>query len=92
MNLKIVKESQFKDVGSQIDNQENAQKVIEIFSREDVCQILSISLRTEQSYRDQRRISFSQSGRKIFYQESDIKDFLERHHIKASYGQKGDTA
>lgn len=60
-----------------------------VFSREEVCQILGISLRTEQTWRDQKRISFSQLGRKIFYQRADLNDFLDKHHIKACYGSKG---
>jgi hypothetical protein len=69
------------------DEHDKVQKIPKVFTRKEVCLILDISLRTEQYYRDHGRISFSQNGRKIFYQESDIKDFLERNHIKANHDQ-----
>lgn len=55
---------------------------------DEVCHVLGISKRTLQNYRDQRRISFYQIGRKIYYKATDVDDLLERHHIK-SYYQKG---
>jgi excisionase family DNA binding protein len=55
---------------------------------EQVCQILGISKRTLQTYRDQKTLPFSQIGRKIYYKAYDIDEFLENHHIKANY-QKG---
>jgi excisionase family DNA binding protein len=56
---------------------------------DDVCHVLGLSKRTLQNYRDQRRIPFYQVGRKIYFKMIDVDDFLERHHIKASYGQRG---
>lgn len=54
----------------------------------DVVQILRISTRTLQSYRDRGILPFAQIGRKIYYKASDIDDYLDRHYIKAAY-QKG---
>jgi hypothetical protein len=89
MNLKISSDNQSKELDSMIDDQGATLKMTPILSRKEVCRLLGISLRSEQNYRDQKRISFSQSGRKIFYRPSDIREFLERNHIKACYGQKG---
>jgi len=57
---------------------------------EDVIRILNVSRRTLQSYRDKRLIPYYQVGRKILFKNTDIDDFLERHHVKARYQQKGE--
>lgn len=57
----------------------------------DVIQILRISSRTLQSYRDRGILPFAQIGRKIYYKASDIDEYLDRHYIKAAY-QKGGAA
>jgi hypothetical protein len=89
MEKELLKGNTPKMVESRTDGQEESQKVVTVLTRKDVCRILGISLRTEQNLRDQRRISFSQSSRKVFYQDCDINDFLERHHIKANCGKRG---
>ena len=66
----------------------NTETVSKWLSGEVVCRMLEISKRTLQNYRDQKRIPFYQTGRKIYYKIDDIDEFLERHHIKAYY-QKG---
>ena len=45
-------------------------------------QALQITTRTLQTYRDQGMIPFSQFGREIRYQQSDIQQFLIEHYIK----------
>lgn len=45
-------------------------------------QLLKISRRTAQSYRDSNMISFSIIGNKIFYRMSDVEDLLNRHYQK----------
>ena len=62
----------------------NQQNELNLLTTEDVCQILKISRRTAQSYRDRGILNFIQCGRKILYTESDIVVFLEAHHIKSS--------
>jgi len=51
----------------------------------DVIQILRISQRTLQSYRDRGILPFAQIGRKIYYKESDLDDYMEQHYIKSNY-------
>jgi len=46
-------------------------------------QLLKISKRTAQHYRDSGMISFSQPGNKIYYRLSDIEEMLKKHYNKA---------
>lgn len=48
-----------------------------------VCELLKISSRTLQTYRDEGIISFSQTGSKIYYKASDIEAHLNKHYNKA---------
>lgn len=44
---------------------------------------LAISAKTWQTYRDERRIPFSQFGRKIYVKKSDLDAFMEKNKINA---------
>lgn len=46
-------------------------------------QLMKVSKRTAQSWRDEGIISFSQVGSKIYYQMSDVQKLLEAHKRKA---------
>ena len=50
-------------------------------TNKEVCQMLHISNRTLQNYRDSGEIEFSQIGRKIFYNQTSIHQFLKRNKI-----------
>lgn len=56
-----------------------------ILSNDDVCHLLMISKRTLQSYRDRGILPFAQIGRKIYYKDSDIDEYLDQHYIKSNY-------
>lgn len=45
--------------------------------------MLGVSQKTWQTYRDNREISFSQRGRKIYVLKSDIDRFIKKHYIKS---------
>ena len=45
-------------------------------------QLLKISRRTAQSYRDNNMIAFSIIGNKIYYKLSDVEDLLNRYYKK----------
>ena len=45
-------------------------------------QLLKISRRTAQTYRDSNMIAFSIIGNKIYYKISDVEDLLNRHYRK----------
>ena len=46
-------------------------------------QLMGISIKTAQSWRDCGLVSFSQIGNKIYYRVSDIKELLEKNHRKS---------
>lgn len=48
---------------------------------EDARKILGVSPKTWQNYRDQRLIPFSQIGRKIYINRTDLDAFLRKHRI-----------
>ncbi|HSH67661.1 MAG TPA: helix-turn-helix domain-containing protein [Bacteroidia bacterium] len=50
-------------------------------SGEDVCELLHISKRTLQQYRNDRILPYIQIGGKIIYKESDILTILEQSYI-----------
>ena len=54
----------------------------EWLSSEEVKKILGVSAKTWQKYRNERRIPFSQFGRKNYVKRSDMEDFINSHCIK----------
>lgn len=46
----------------------------------ELCQLLHISKRLLQSYRDEKMISYSQIGAKIYYKASDVEKFLKKYY------------
>jgi len=46
-------------------------------------QLMKISKRTAQHYRDTGLISFSQVGSKIYYRLTDVEELLKKHYNKA---------
>jgi hypothetical protein len=46
------------------------------------CELLHISPRTLQSFRDNGILPFSQIGRKCYYRGSDIEQFINKQQIK----------
>jgi excisionase family DNA binding protein len=55
---------------------------------QEACQLLKISKRTLQSYRDNGILPFSQIGGKIYFRASDIESHLNRHYVKAFNAKK----
>lgn len=51
---------------------------------QDVCQLLGISLRTLQTYRDRKLIPYSQVAHKCYYKAQDIHLFIEKNKIRNS--------
>ena len=49
----------------------------------ELMQLLKISKRTAQHYRDSGIISFSQVGNKIYYKLADVEELLKRHYNKS---------
>jgi len=46
-------------------------------------QLMNISKRTSQKWRDEGKIAFSQIGGKIYYRYGDIEAFLKQHYNRA---------
>ena len=44
-------------------------------------EMLGVSKSTWQTYRDQRRIPFSQFGRRIYVKRADLEAFMKEHYI-----------
>jgi hypothetical protein len=73
----------FEDFAKQVKNlcgdNQNKEKWL---GNEDVCELLQISSRTLQSYRDNGILPFSQIGRKCYYRVSDIENLISESQIK----------
>ena len=54
----------------------------EDFDNKQVCELLKISSRTLQTYRDTGVLPFSQIGRKCYYKAIDIEQFINQQQIK----------
>ena len=50
---------------------------------QDVMQLLNVSKRTLQMYRDESLIAFSQVGNKMYYKTTDVEQFLKNNYNKA---------
>jgi len=55
-----------------------------IYTTEEVSKLLSVSKRTLQNYRDTGKMTFSQVGRKIYYQDIDIERFIKGNKIQSN--------
>ena len=53
-----------------------------ILNTDETCELMHISRRTLQNYRDKRLIKFTQVGRKITYRMPDVIQFLEDQGIQ----------
>ncbi len=54
----------------------------EWLDNQEVCQLLRISKRTLQTYRDNGILPFSQIGHKMFYRSKDVQQVLEKYIVK----------
>jgi len=50
----------------------------------DACNLLKVSKRTLQSYRDKRIISYSRVAHKIYFKATDIEKHLKDNYLEAS--------
>ena len=70
-------------ISVKLNNQKETNPLSDVWmDNQDVCELLHISKRTLQHYRDSGKIPFSQVGAKIYYKASDIDDFLQSHYLK----------
>ncbi len=52
-----------------------------VLSNKQIQQIMGVSRKTAQKWRDQGLINYSKIGREIFYRKSDILDMLDKHLV-----------
>jgi len=89
MNTIIIKQEQYDQLVSKIEaiqsSLESNQKKSEdsFLDNQEFIQLLNISKRTAQSWRDEGKISFSQIGSKIYYKMSDVQKLLDANYKKA---------
>ena len=53
-----------------------------ILNNKDIAELLKVSSKTVQKWRDNGLISYSKVGREIFYKLSDVLEFLDDHKIE----------
>ena len=68
---------QFVKQMDSINRQRNGRRMSEWMDNQDVCQVLKISRRTLQDYRNNGILPYRQLGGKILYRESDIERVLQ---------------
>lgn len=64
-----------------IERSQNVNSGSEWIESDEARKLLGVSQKTWQNYRDQRLISFSQIGRKIYVNRADLDTFLRKHRI-----------
>jgi hypothetical protein len=89
MNAVILTQDQFDNLVKRMDEIQSAisktQGIQEetFLDNQQFLQLMKVSKRTAQSWRDEGIITFSQVGSKIYYQMSDVQKLLEAHKRKA---------
>jgi hypothetical protein len=89
MEAVILTKDQYTDLLAKIDNI-NAQlnskadaKKETFLDNQEFLQLMKISKRTAQTWRDEGKISFSQVGSKIYYKLNDVEKLLQAHYNKS---------
>lgn len=85
MNAVILTQEQYDEIIKRIDGiSERLQNTSnknedEFIDNADFIQIMKISKRTAQTWRDEGKIAFSQIGSKIYYRMSSVKQLLDKN-------------
>lgn len=66
------------EASSQAQNEDPKHKWID---NQEFCQLLKVSPRTAQNYRDSGIVAFSQPGSKVYYKMSDVHAMLESFYV-----------
>ena len=89
MEVFILSKAQFTELTSRLDSLQNQLSTQTSTSKksfmdnEEFLQLMGISPRTAQSWRDEGKISFSQVGKKIYYKLSDVDKLLAENYNKS---------
>lgn len=89
MNAVILTQEQYNEIITRIDEIKSEIKGgtksngEEFIDNADFIQLMKISKRTAQAWRDEGKISFSQVGGKIYYKMSDVQEMLNHNYNPA---------
>jgi len=89
MEAIILSTQQYKELVNRLDElnkqlEEKQKKPQDTFlDNQEFLQLMNISKRTAQTWRDEGVISFSQIGSKIYYRMSDVQKLLDNNYRKA---------
>ena len=89
MEAIILSTQQYKDLVNRLEDlnkqlEEKQKKPQDTFlDNQEFLQLMNISKRTAQTWRDEGVISFSQIGSKIYYRMSDVQKLLDNNYRKA---------
>lgn len=77
-----------KDILNQLEEIKTQLKKVQynnnvFLDNQEFLQVMNVSKRTAQIWRDSGVVAYSQVGAKIYYRFSDIEDLLNKNHIKA---------
>tara|TARA_R110002094_G_scaffold18835_2_gene30487 strand:- start:556 stop:846 length:291 start_codon:yes stop_codon:yes gene_type:complete len=93
MEAIILSTQQYKELVNRLDTlnkklEENQKSPTDTFlDNQEFLQLMNISKRTAQTWRDEGKISFSQIGSKICYRMSDVQKLLDKNY-KAAFSNK----
>jgi hypothetical protein len=94
MNAVILTVEQYKDLVNRLDSlnkklEKNSKVPEEIFlDNQEFLQLMKISKRTAQTWRDEGIVSFSQINSKIYYKLKDVEVLLDKNYNKAFSNKK----
>ena len=89
MNAVILTQEQYNEIITRMDEIKSEIKGTskssenEFIDNADFIQLMKISTRTCQNWRDEGKISFSQVGGKIYYKMSDVQELLNHNYNPA---------
>lgn len=77
--------NQIGNLSQKIDENIRKQPLADVWlDIQETCQLLKISKRTLQAYRDNQTLSYSQIGGKIYFKAADIEAHLKSHYHACS--------
>ncbi|ARV06154.1 DNA-binding protein [Polaribacter sp. SA4-10] len=89
MEAVILTSEQYNNLVNRLDNlngklEENSKNPQNVFlDNQEFIQLMNISKRTAQTWRDEGKVSFSQIGSKIYYKMKDVEVLLDKNYNKA---------
>ena len=93
MEAIILTKDQFEQLIAKIDDindrlaNTNPKRTETYLNNKQFMEMLDVSLRTAQTWRDEGKISFSQVGSKIYYKLSDVEKFIQNYR-NAAFAKK----